>query len=309
MARAPERITRDKAREALLRSGYLLENRIETVLREGAYNVEANTVYPDPITGKSRELDVSALGATRVGPDEYDFLFPFILVECINNPQPAAFITKEPLVDFLHAMDIKISGLPVQIPFKDKSEESWQSLADFLSMENYHHYCKGRISTQFCSFLKKKGRDEEWMAFHDDVHFSSLNTLCAALDHAIEEHFSDWKPTPNDCVNLQIYYPVLVVQGELLDVRPTARSLRMSRVDHVHYVRSEIFRGKEHRYHIDVVTERFFPRFLKIVEQEVSKTARLMRRRHKAISEAIRRIAENTKRLRSPEKIRKQMDF
>ncbi len=56
----PPRITRSQIKDALLRSGYLLESRLESILRDREYFVNANASYPDPILGKSRELDLHA---------------------------------------------------------------------------------------------------------------------------------------------------------------------------------------------------------------------------------------------------------
>ena len=60
-----DRISPEEMTDALNRSGYLLETRVEDALVEAAFTVEANTCYPDPLTGKSRELDIYAL-YTRV---------------------------------------------------------------------------------------------------------------------------------------------------------------------------------------------------------------------------------------------------
>ena len=61
-------------RDALLRSGYLLESRVENRLREHWGYVEANASYQDPETGKSRELDVYSMAVAKAGPEDYDFI-------------------------------------------------------------------------------------------------------------------------------------------------------------------------------------------------------------------------------------------
>ena len=260
-------ITLTDVRDAILRSGYLLEHRLEAILRKKGYYVEANEAYPDPITAKARELDLYAMDALRVGPAEFDFIFGVLLIECINNPQPIAFITKEPLVGFLHHQDVFVAGLPVKIPAK-VGARSWQSLADYLAMNKYHHYCKGRVATQYCSFtLKGKQRPAEWMATHDENHFDAFRKLGAAVDYYSRQHFESWSPKGREYVNIEFYYPVLVVQGGLLDVRQTQKSLKISEVSHVQYRLSTLAGQQQTTYQIDVVTERFFPRYLEIVEQ------------------------------------------
>jgi hypothetical protein len=304
-----EKIPIPQLKEALSRSGYLLESRLEAILRAKSYYVEANSAYPDPDTGKSRELDLYAMSALRAGPEEYDYIFAVLLIECINNPQPMAFISKEPQVPFLHHSEAKLSGLPVKIQPKGAASP-WISLADYLEMQEYHHYCEGRIATQFCSFVEKKRQNQrEWMATHDEAHFDAFRKLSAAVDHVVDKHFKSWTFGGRERVNVEFYYPILVVQGDLLDVRPGKRSLRATVTSHIQFRRSAFAGREETTYQIDVVTERVFPRYLEIVGQEMSKTARLLRRRHQVVRKAIDNIVRAAKRLRSPEKIRAAMEL
>jgi hypothetical protein len=300
-------ITIAEAKEALKRSGYLLESRVEKILRDEGYYVEANAAYPDPETGKSRELDVYGMGATKAGPNDYDYVFAVLLIECVNNLEPLAFITKEPLVGFLHHQEVKLAGLPVKIPAK-KSRDSWEALPDFLGMDRYHHYCKGRVATQFCSFSRKK-KDQEWMASHHPDQFESFRKLSAAVEYFIDRHYKSWRFGADEWLNVEFYYPLLLLQGQLLEARPSKRSLRMVRADHVQYRRSALIGREQVEYQIDVITEDYFPQYLKIVESEISKTTRLLRRRHSIVRKAIERIARAAKPLRSPEKIRAAMEM
>lgn len=299
-------VSRKQAREALLRSGYLLESRIETFLRNEDWYVEANTAYPDPDTGKSRELDLYAMSADQAGPDELDFLFTVLLIECVNNPQPIAFFTKEPQVGFLHHHEVKLAGLPVKIAVEEE-RDAWEFLPDYLGMDKYHHYCKGRVATQFCSFTEK--RHGEWMATHERPHFDCFRKLCAAVEHFVDKHFKGGPVGEHEPVSIEVYYPVVVVQGKLLDVRPSKTSVRLFQADHIQYRRTAFVGTEATDYQIDVVTERFFPKYLEIIDQEVSKTARLLRRRHKAVRKSIDKIVRSAKRLRSPDKIRAALEF
>lgn len=230
------KITIAEAKEALSRSGYLLEGRVADVFHDYGYFAELNQIYPDADTGKMREFDVSALNAVQAGPDDVDFLFPVFLVECVNNPQPIAFFTKESEIAFLHHHEINFSGLPVKI----LEQDGWTELSEFLGMDKYHHYCSSSVATQFCSFHKKQGRGQEWMAFHEDTHFSSLKTLCDVVEYQIGEHFSSWTfdEKEKEKVNIQMYYPLLVVQGDLLQARVRPRSVQLSSKKHIQFRRS-----------------------------------------------------------------------
>lgn len=87
--------------------------------------------------------------------------------------------------------------------------------------------------------MPKKGRKPvEWMAWHEEGHFESFGKLCTVLNHDIDDHFSNTVPVLNDRVNLQIYYPVVVVGGELLDVRLDVHPMAIEAVDHIHYLQS-----------------------------------------------------------------------
>jgi hypothetical protein len=224
------------------------------------------------VTQKPRELDISAITAEAVGSSEKDWIFALCPIECVNNPYPLAFLTKEPAAPSIHVYDILMSGLPAHIRQKGGKRtiwSRWTRVRDYLHMEKFHHYCDGRIATQFCSFTPKKNtKPLEWMAWHEDGHFDSFNKLCAAVNYDIEDHFTNTRPALNDRINLEIFYPIVVTGGEILDVRHSPESMELESVQHIHYVQSTIARGGEKRYHIDVVTEAFFPQLISMIEKE-----------------------------------------
>ncbi len=106
-----DEITRNEMKDALSRSGYVMEQRIFPVLEEEGYYVQPNPVYPDPITGKSREYDFSALTADRLFKGEHDFLFTEIVGECINNTQPVVFFKAESPVQPLFYEEVRCVGI------------------------------------------------------------------------------------------------------------------------------------------------------------------------------------------------------
>ena len=295
-----------QVKDALARSGYLLELRIQRVLENAAYFVDANTAYQDPNTKKSRELDLYGIGGKKLTRTN-DFLFTVFLIECVNNPQPLVFLTKEPIIGFLYHYDVKLSGLPVKI-FVDKKEDEWDSLSEFLSMEKYHHYCKGRIATQYCSFTRK-GATSQWMAQHDTAHFEVIQKLCDAVNYYRDHHFKSLDFREDGRINIQIYYPLLVVQGDLLDARPGKKTVKLIKANHIQYRRTMIHRDDATEYQIDVVQERFFARYLDMIETEIENMSRRIRRKKHIFQASIDKIVEKTKRLKSAERIRQAMDY
>lgn len=302
----PLKVSHDQIRDAVRRSGYLLEYRIEQVLGRYGYMVQANQAYPDPITGKSRELDISAIKAEPITSDYRNTIWPLLLIECVNNPLPIGFFTKNANAPTAHIYDLKFSGLPVKI----KEGKYWKKLSDFLNMERYHHHCKGRVATQYCSFTPKKNTNPvEWLAQHEDMHFDSFNKLCFALNHDIDEHYSHSRLRGIEPINVQIYYQILVVSGEIIDITPTRKDVKLRATNHIHYVQSYVTRGKEQSYHIDVVTEKYLPHLLRLIDRELKKTVRLIRSRRNPIKKSIGQITASVKGLRSPDTIRARMEY
>jgi hypothetical protein len=296
MPEKPPIIARSEIVDALHRSGYLIEHRVEAVLREQGYHVAANTSYPDPVTRKLRELDVSATGGYPVGSNKKDFLFDMLLIECVNNPQPLAFFMKEAQAKFIHVYDIILSGLPAYIPGKGSNKNNVVNrIASFLNLEDFHHYCEGQIATQYCSFSPKRGTNPtEWMASHDEAHFESFGKLCAAVNHDIENHYANTIPVINDRINLQIYYPILVVGGQMIGIESggVGDEVQIKEADHIHYIQSYLLQGKQIDYHIDVVTEKYLPRLICAIHKETREIIKRLKKNKAALYKAIDKMAK-----------------
>ncbi|MGC9973699.1 MAG: hypothetical protein ABSE56_24275 [Bryobacteraceae bacterium] len=303
-------ISLEHAKQALLRSGYLLENRVESLLVRRGYGVQANTPFLDTISEKERELDLHALRLVSAGPAEFDFVWSVLLIECVNNPQPIAFVTKDSDLRETEIYRIKMAGVPTRIIDPQKPGR-WILLADYLGMSRYHHYCKGRTATQFCSFSQKKGSND-WMASHIDEHWDDLGKVIRALEHFRSDLFDCWRPPSRkrqpDHINVEIYYPLVVLQGELLDVQQSRTALHIRPAKHMQYTRSTLSAGRESFYQIDVVTERYLPRYLTIIEEELERTGRLLRRRQKHVRKSLNRLVTAASRYRSPDRIRSALE-
>jgi len=274
------KITESEACEALQRSGYLLEHRVETLLRRRGWYVEANSAYEDNETQKSRELDIYALTGHRIDkecPD--DRLFTAVLVECVNNLQPIAFITKRPVMKAWAIDDIKGTFDPEDVMV----EGNTVNIGDLLKIGSYHHYCRGRVATQFCSFNYKSDK-KEWMAWHDDVHFNAFSTLTKALEY----RFTQFEQHAGTYINWEFINPVLVAQGELLDVRAATGAITLRKAEHIKHRRTVIWKGQERGYIVDVVTERTLPRFIAMLEAELQRTSIQVKRHASVIRDALR---------------------
>lgn len=70
-------ITTKEMREAIKRSGYLLEQRAKTLLQRAGFSIEINSSYPDPKEGKSREFDIWAAKGRPIFPGELSQWEPY----------------------------------------------------------------------------------------------------------------------------------------------------------------------------------------------------------------------------------------
>jgi len=313
------KITTREMRESILRSGYLLEQRVESVLQERGYYVTANAAYPDPSTGKSREIDIDAIAGFKISR-EYDFIFSRLLCECENNKEPIVFFIKESPVSFLYHEEVKCAGLPVQFltkrfpigkAAKKESNYEYIGLSDFLNFEKYHHYCKGLISTQYCTFTRKDS-SKPWVAFHEDTQHNSLTDLIFSLEASIEDYYKNYS-TPDkdevDQVNIGIYYPLLILQGTLYAASVAEKQLKLVKSEHIQY-RKEYFSKDTHdTYQIDVITESFLPKYLDIVEKEMEKAKNILRRKKKIVRQSLDKLVEKAKKKEKSKTFREIFEF
>jgi hypothetical protein len=225
----------------------------------------------------------------------------------VNNLQPLVFFTYDSPVGFLHHQEAKFSGLPTQIVEKDNS---WMRLSEFLRFQDFHHYCTDLVSTQYCSFTQKRG-SHEWEAIHVDEHHDSFNTLTMALESEILEHYRSWviEKDKEEPINLQFYYPMLVLQGSLFVAKVADGSLEVSQVEHVQY-RREVFSAQRHEtYQIDVITESYLPDILKAIEGEMKRIALRMKRSKRRVRESINALVGQVDEGSDKDKLRQVLDW
>jgi hypothetical protein len=293
-----DNIDLEQLREALARSGYLLESRLEAHLRRLEFRVELNGLFPDPESGKGRELDIHASYSRcwPTGPDDTDNLSFEIVAECINPPQPIAFVTRrwpDSLFEVGNRWDaLKVGGDPLHVP-ESELATNWSWLASTLKMERYHHYSSKRFATQYCSFERKRG-SSTWMAKHRDEDHHTFRKLCDATSYYQRQLFSRRGVQDIDQdLFLTFLYPVLVVQGDLYEVRGDSKTLDILKTPHVQYRCTQLYSGRSEDFQIDVVTEDHFPEYLKLLYSDTEKTVSRMRRRHREVRDLLRTRDEN----------------
>ena len=290
-------ISTNQMKDAIKRSGYLIEHRIEQILREEGYYVDTNPVFPDPETGKSREIDIEAISDVRIYKEGYNFVFPFLICECESNAQPMVFFTKESEIAFMHHEEVKVSGMPV----KFWQEDGYVSFSEFTGMEKFHHYCKETISTQYCTFQLKKDKSS-WMALHSEEQHDTFNSLIKALEYKIADHYNGWvfpdKIYEKD-INIQVYYPLVILQGQLYSATLKNNRLILRKSRHIQF-RKELFVSRINKvetYQIDVISEEYIRDYLKIIDYEMERVKKVFQRKKTNVLISIDKIVNETRKI------------
>jgi len=135
------------------------------------------------------------------------------------------------------------------------------------------------------------------MAAHKGSDVEYFRKLAAATEYQIDFvldklaalKYRKAKPPKREAVGMEFYYPVLVVQGKILAISEDKGKTAVKSVKHVQLryrlAQDDVALGKIGAgiCHIDVVTESFFPDYVKLVTREMNTTARRLVKRQKEI--------------------------
>jgi len=285
-------ISTELAVDALHRSGYLLETRMAKTLDQFASHLSVNVVFADPETGQSRELDAYCFRAQTGSRYEFFTASAHVLIECINNPQPIAFFS---------------NGLSARTYPVTAARPMWLGLypiEETIGLEDFHHCFRQGFANNYCTFVEKKSR--EWMATHADEQHSEFTTLAmlAQLTREKQLQVLEDYSRPQDAAEfcgIELIYPLLVAEGSLFNVRQNAKgAVRLESVNHVTYLKRLMWRGVRRYCPIDVITETFLPRFLRMIEVECKRTLARLEKRGEEILEAVRENKSVTNDSRDP---------
>ena len=195
---------------SIKRSGYLLESEIALMLAKEGYFIETNQIIKDPITDKSRELDILA--------EYYEFFPEFkdynvatkirFIFEIKNNSYPLVLLTK---FELSPNIEIFLGFKEIVTRPKYIKEHKYDSFFERLIGYEFD------IFTQYCSFDKKKANDE-LMALHpENVHNGLLK-----ITQYCEESMEEWELMSDDIRNNYfrnfVYLPVLLIKDNLYEL-------------------------------------------------------------------------------------------
>jgi hypothetical protein len=218
-----------------------------------------------------------------------------LLCECENNSQPIVFFTSESPISFMYCYDLRVSGIPI----KFWENDGFINLADFTGLEKFHHYCKGEVATQYCTFQLKKDKSS-WLAFHSEEQHDTFNSLVEAAEYEVDDHFKHWflpEQVDEEDINIQIYYPLLILQGDLYSAYLKDNRLMLRKAKHIQF-RKQFFSSYTKEvgtYQIDVIVEDYLSHYLEIIEGEIEGIKKVLQRKKTRVFESIEKIVEEAK--------------
>jgi len=250
--------------EAIRRSGYLFESEIANTLANAGFFIETNQVVKDPVTGKSREIDLTAEyyerdDKERAGLRAYSRIH--FIFEIKNNIFPLVLMTK---YEFSPNIDIWESIKEIQTTPEGIDWSASEGFYDKLLMENDQN-----LYTQYCSFEHKKNKDKNktLMALHPEQVHKGLSKITQYCEEVIEF----WNDREKDDVYRKfLYLPVLLIKDDLYELRINKNSKpHLNKVDESKLIFNYHFKENPKMSTVWVVTQKGFLKFMKnMVKQE-----------------------------------------
>jgi len=191
-----------------------------------------------------------------------------LIIECENNFQPVVFIKNTQSSTFRYD-EIKMTGVPLNVT--TENHPSPISIDEYLEFDNFHHYTYSGNYTQYCSFQLPNKQNATWIASHLETQHDSFSNLIKCVEFKRHNYFTNniWPlQGAEEKMDLHFFYPIVVLQGELFQAIENDGDLKMEPIKWLSFRKQTIRNQEVSSYKIDVITEKFFPTFLEILENE-----------------------------------------
>jgi hypothetical protein len=183
-----------KIQEWLDKRGFTLEMRTASAFRAAGFKVRQSSLYVDPETGKSREIDVVAIDPDVMGVIDIRFV-----IECKSTEKPWVLLSSPDTLDGYNRM----------FAFAVLSEKARGALIDRFEL---HHADIGGFFDRL-PWLRKEGLIGYSMrqALSDaDVAFAAATSVAKACDNFVKKAGGSYGP------QLFFGFPVIVIDGPLI---------------------------------------------------------------------------------------------
>lgn len=215
---------------ALNKTGFLLEHRVAKILRnhDSKPDVEIGDAYPDPESGKSREIDVLSdfYESVERKPDISVMVTVTLIIECKNNSGPFVLIGDRKLGSSLRDFMIMTFD-PFAIGFSRSKYHSFQYEADMRHVDGLPRY-GDFVGRQLVRMNRQNGA---WKADNSGVYDSILYPLAKAWQYHrgyVEREKEDTPEEHWQYPGITFLLPVIVTSGPIYTVDATDDDLKIS---------------------------------------------------------------------------------
>jgi len=264
----------ERWKKEIEKTGKFFEQKIAVMVQKSGFGyVVPNYAFSDIEEGGTRELDIFAISARRIGR-KWNFIFPVLLI-AVTKKALVCF-TREEMMSIYTLGDIHFSGMPKTIYYKGEQ----YTLSEFLNLDRFHHYYKyPRISSQF--WIPPQGKKSNRETTQDYLYKWLILPLIKAIISEKEAHEKEWFFDPEEePINLQLYYPIIVVE-ELWECGMTPSKPVYSQVDSIGFVFHSAGEKTGGDYIIDICTEAGLKRLLKTIDKEADKIVDKIKKQRK----------------------------
>jgi hypothetical protein len=123
----------------------------------------------------------------------------------------------------------------------------------------------------------------------------------------IDEYYKNYvvpRKNETEYINMEIYYPVLILQGPLYAASVKGEKIKLVKSNHIQYRKEYFSRDKHDTYQIDVITESFLSKYLGIIEKEMEKAKIIVKRKMQVVRESLDKLVEEARKKRKAETFR-----
>ena len=273
----------DEMVQALQRSGYLMEARVNRVIRDREWFTNPNNYIPDPITGTPRESDLIAERPFPIVEGEFHVFSSVAAIECVNNDQPLVFLSRVPDDQSRTHLFLRFGGFPktIEVPQGRDDVDDGIPIASVLGSDLSHRFFQVPAYDMYCTFSQrnkaKHDDPESWRAEQPKDFYESFKKVIHVREYFEDLHntnllraaaFGDGKPS----ARIVHYHQVMVFKGPLVTFDELDGTLegdyQGKAVQHILYRRSQGNQDGLSSTLVDVITEDYLPDFLALLEQE-----------------------------------------
>ena len=215
--------TADDIKDALNRTGFLLEHRVaQTLRRPPHWNASVSHAYPDPETGKSREIDVFASIERYISREPEELAVTAkLIIECKNSSAPFILIgdrqAELPYID--NSVILTFDPLRLKFP---------KAPMKLARLElNLEHLAGSIMDDEFTGYqlLRLVRQNKVWKADNNAIYDSILYPLAKAWSYTIDRVRQDKEEDeeqhgiePWRFPWLYYFFPIVVTSGQLFVV-------------------------------------------------------------------------------------------